>query len=385
MRKLIYIITYLTLSIPLNAQVKKDEINFTFKGTIKGKQNGELYLSYITATGNFIEQKARIKNGKFLFNGILTEPTHAFIKAAGNPDYKDDDPNFTELFIESGTMRGQFTWNHFKQATITGSQSQKQFDSITKKQHFILATRDLLIAQSNSIKTLMESDLQSERLRKQDSVLQVQIQHNRPQLYQLIFFFISKHPESYISPYLLFYNQPFISSDSLKAFYYNWNTNIQNSYWGKKIQTVIAGLPGSIAPDFTAVNINGDTITLTTINKNKVVLIDFWATWCVPCRAGNPHLIKLFKMYRQKGFDIISVADDDTNIAAWKTAIEHDATGGWHQLLKGAGTTNDIGLKYSATSYPTKILVDGSGKIILRAEGSNDVALDKKLAELLDE
>ncbi len=385
MLKFIFIIFYISLTLSVSAQIEKTLSDFTFYGDIKGLKKGKLYLSYITETGKFIEKEALINNGKFSFKGILKEPTHAFIKAEGNPDYNNDDPNFAELFIEPGRMEGHFTWNHFKQATITGSRSQNEFDSITKKQRFILLERDFLTSQSNSIKALMESDLQSTRLRKQDSILQNRINSKNQQMHQIIFSFIAGHPDSYVIPYLLFYNQPFINSDSLRQLYNSWNANIQKSYWGRKIQTIIAGLPGSVAPNFTAKDMNGDTITLAAINKNKVVLIDFWATWCVPCRTGNPHLIRLYEKYHQKGFDIISVADDDTNIAAWKKAIEHDSTGNWHQVLKGAKTENDIGIKYSVVSYPTKILLDLYGKIIFREEGSNDTALDNKLAELFDQ
>jgi thiol-disulfide isomerase/thioredoxin len=155
------------------------------------------------------------------------------------------------------------------------------------------------------------------------------------------------------------------------------------------------GIPGSTAASFSTIDINGKPIKLSDF-KGKYVLLDFWASWCVPCRKSNPHLIEIYHQYKAKGFDIIGVSDDDTRQMQWRNAVKHDSTGIWHQILRGAGkitaqkssgNSKDLHQLYSIQSLPTKILIDPTGKIIGRY-GDNDTTdddLDKKLKEIFKE
>ncbi|MNE72996.1 Thiol-disulfide oxidoreductase ResA [compost metagenome] len=123
------------------------------------------------------------------------------------------------------------------------------------------------------------------------------------------------------------------------------------------------------------------------------MLLDFWASWCAPCRKGNPHLISLYSKYKDKGLEIIGISDDDSNLAAWKKAVEQDKIGIWKHVLRGLKRTSkgydkseDISEPYAIHSLPTKILVDKNGVIIGRygGGGENDEAMDKKLAEIFN-
>ena len=102
------------------------------------------------------------------------------------------------------------------------------------------------------------------------------------------------------------------------------------------------------------------------------MLLDFWGSWCVPCRKGNPHLKELYHQYKDQGFDIIGIAKDDDTRDAWVKAVEKDGLP-WHQILVG-----DLDTKYNVTSYPTKILVDQQG-IIIGRYGENEKELDEQL------
>jgi thiol-disulfide isomerase/thioredoxin len=146
-----------------------------------------------------------------------------------------------------------------------------------------------------------------------------------------------------------------------------------------------------MAKDFTALDINGKSLQLSDF-KGKYVLLDFWASWCVPCRKGNPHLKELYAKYQSKGCEVIGVSDDDRNHDAWKKAVDQDGLP-WHQVLRGLdidkkmrGIKNesDISEKYGINSLPTQILIDATGKIIGRYGGGGEPheALDKKLADI---
>lgn len=135
---------------------------------------------------------------------------------------------------------------------------------------------------------------------------------------------------------------------------------------------------------FSKTDINEKPISLEDF-KGQYILLDFWASWCGPCRAGNPHLISLYKKYHDKGVEFIGIASDDNNIPAWHKAIKKDRVGIWRHILSGNKRKgNDIGDKYAIHTLPTKILIDPTGKIIGRygADGENDAAMDKKFEEI---
>jgi len=152
------------------------------------------------------------------------------------------------------------------------------------------------------------------------------------------------------------------------------------------------GAVGSMASGFETKDINGKLLNLKEF-RGKYVLLDFWASWCIPCRKSNPHLITLYHKYSAKGFDIIGISDDDQRQIQWKNAVKQDSTNLWHQVLRGAVTTpdqatianpDDLHQRYNIQSLPVKILIDPAGKIIGRY-GDNDTTdddLDKALAAI---
>ena len=143
-----------------------------------------------------------------------------------------------------------------------------------------------------------------------------------------------------------------------------------------------------MAKDFKTTDINGKELTLSMF-QGKYVLLDFWASWCVPCRKGNPHLKELYALYHDKGFEIIGISDDDRDHDAWKNAVSHDGLP-WKHILRGLQFINgqydrskDISDGFGIHSLPTALLIDASGKIIGRyGEGLDDrKKLDEQLAK----
>lgn len=134
------------------------------------------------------------------------------------------------------------------------------------------------------------------------------------------------------------------------------------------------------APNFSAESINGNDISLRSITKNaKVTLIDFWASWCGPCRAQNPHLKQLYNKYHSKGFDIIGVSEDKyTDINKWKNAVATDGLP-WHQVIDDNSRLANM---FGVSGVPHTVLLDSKGGIIFAKKSS--ITIEKKLKEIFD-
>jgi thiol-disulfide isomerase/thioredoxin len=118
---------------------------------------------------------------------------------------------------------------------------------------------------------------------------------------------------------------------------------------------------GYNAPELALPSLNGDTLRLSSL-KGKVVLLDFWASWCGPCRMANKGLAKLYSKYKSKGFEILSVSLDE-NSNSWKKAIKKDKAI-WLQVIDDRGPEAFTAMKWQITSIPTTYLIDKEGKLV---------------------
>jgi thiol-disulfide isomerase/thioredoxin len=143
-----------------------------------------------------------------------------------------------------------------------------------------------------------------------------------------------------------------------------------------KIQSALK--PGVAFPDFNEKDLAGEPLSIARF-KGKVVLVDFWATWCVPCRGELPNVLAAYKEYHDKGFEIIGISlDQDENTL--KTFIKEKGMG-WPQYFDGKRWGSKLGQKYGINSIPMTFLLDRDGKIV--AKGLRGAALDEQLAKLL--
>jgi len=135
---------------------------------------------------------------------------------------------------------------------------------------------------------------------------------------------------------------------------------------------------GGEAPDFTQATPAGGDLSLAQL-RGKVVLVDFWASWCGPCRRENPNVKRVYDAYKEKGFEILSVSLDNTK-DRWLQAIEQDGMN-WLHVSDLKGWKNEAAQLYSVTSIPHTVLLDAEGRIIAR--GLRGEQLESKLAEIL--
>ncbi len=138
---------------------------------------------------------------------------------------------------------------------------------------------------------------------------------------------------------------------------------------------------GDMLPDITLTNPDGDTISLSS-KRGRIVLVDFWAAWCPPCREENPNLVKLYDIYHYRGFDIFQVSLDQRK-EDWTAAIRNDRLGKWSHVSDLKYRDSEVVKRFGITEIPANYLIDGEGRVIdINLRGP---MLQKKLEELFNQ
>lgn len=354
---------------------------FILHGAISGIDSGIVTLSYINCIGVQKIDTQHLKRGVFDFKGNVSEPTWAMLRGSVSSSAIDE-PNATRIIIEPRKMTISLKNNEFKNSEITGSKTQTEYDLLNSKLKSISRQEDSLVKKIKyfsdlpTLDSVSKTHILSKLEMDRDSIIDMKL--------SVYVDFISSHPNSYLSSYFLFYliNSRFrYPAKNARILFSRLNPNIKKSSYGKEIEKRLASTENYPAAQFIATDINGNTVNLSSF-KGRYVLLDFWASWCIPCRKNTPHLLKIYSQYHQFGLDVIAIANDDKSKDAWSKAIRDDKTGVFYHILQGVGSKNDIGKKYGIYPIPVKILIDQAGFVILRIEGDNDDLLDKKLIEV---
>lgn len=361
-----------------DAQTLKN--NFKLKGTINGSDSDLIYLAYTNQKDERITDSTKVSNGQFLFEGNVSGPVMAYLylKKGGRNE------NSVSFFIEPVSMSVDLKLNDFKNAIISGSKTQNEYSELTSEKQKV--TNRWTIVMDTLTAVNKRSNFEYQELKNW-----VLTPYNA-EMDELDFAFFKKYPKSPATAFILRFYVSRLSLDSLRMYYSRLGEKVQQSPMGREIEAEIQklkqGSPGSLAANFTTTDINGKSLSLSDY-KGKYVLLDFWASWCVPCRKGNPHLKELYTKYKDKGFEIIGISDDDRNHDAWRKAVEKDGLPWKHVLrgfdmdkrMKNLPNEKDISEKYGIHSLPTKILIDPKGMIIGRF-GEEEAALDKQLESI---
>jgi thiol-disulfide isomerase/thioredoxin len=362
---------------------------FVLKGYVTNLKEGKIYLNYPNAEGKYVSDSVALQNGVFRFEGKIAEPV--MVGLSGKTKSRSvEDPNTTRFFISPGETNVMLADQAFRDAVIVGSPLQDEYAELVSEQNKIAKRWKPIMDTLSAINKRSNVQFQETK----NWVLTPYHAETK----EITDRFLTTHPTSFVTAYLLRFERG-ISDMALQGYYDRFPEKVQNSSYGKALKEELdnrkKGVPGAMAAAFTTKDLEGKTLSLNDY-KGKYVLLDFWASWCVPCRKGNPHLKELYAKYKGKGFEVIGVTDDDRNPDAWKKAVEKDELP-WKTILRGLkmtvngdnvniDRTNDISSRYNISSLPTQVLIDPNGKIIGRYGGDGGEihdALDEKLAELL--
>lgn len=196
---------------------------------------------------------------------------------------------------------------------------------------------------------------------------------------------ILANPTLATSGYYLDFLKNDMSLDELETTFNALSEEVRNSPLSKEVRDEIAILksvqPGNPAPDFTLPQADGTPLTLSDL-RGKVVVVDFWASWCKPCRAGNPAMKEFYKKYHDSGVEVLGISND-TNHDQWRKAIEEDQLP-WLNVVDefpNPRSTGRVITMYAAPYLPTLILIDQQGKIV--AHNIEKADLEQEVLKLL--
>ena len=353
----------------------------TLNGTVNGLEGEWIHLVYTVQDTVKVQDSVRIANGAFVFSRTLEAPVAQATLYVGNPeDYRN--VKYVGVFLEPGEMTIALDTAAFNKPTITGSASQAENDSLN-------AAMEEVYAAVQSVRDSMQNC--SDEARK--AVLQAQADSLYEVADRMRTDFVKSHPASFVAAYNLIIMTGRTGYAELKSIYDNLSADVKQYANLADVRSELAALertqPGQPAPLFRALSWKGDSIGIADL-KGKYVLLDFWASWCVPCRKSFPHVKELYKKYHAKGLEVFCVADNDSSPDKWREAIEKDGVQDFYHVLRGlkwdrskglAGMdhSNDISDLYAVHYLPTKYLIDKEGNIIGKFE---DAELDAKLKEI---
>jgi peroxiredoxin len=393
MKRLLVIVAGIAVTTHSMAQEKRGP--FQLDGTITGKNSGYVHIRY--GNGFYMEDSCAIKNGSFSFKGMLSEPVMATISGDG-----DDGFNF---YLDPGQMTINVKSPTFKEATVTGSASQAEYLELLEaragvQQEIAPISKTLEEANKQYLNAIQarKSEAELNALKSKADVAKGRLLPLEERSREVSYDFFRSHATSYVTAAELRYFASYMKPGELKAHISKLAPFLQTSIYGQELTDMLEkiqnGAPGSQAQLFSQPDINGKTLTLLDF-KGKYLLLDFWGSWCLPCRKNNVHLKEVYARYKDKGLSILGVADNDSKPEDWKKAIDKDGIGIWNHVLRGLDPVKfkedgkpqpgDIYSMYGVHAVPTQILINPEGVIIARfgSGGENYELLDTKLAEIL--
>ncbi|MCK5822654.1 MAG: AhpC/TSA family protein [Bacteroidales bacterium] len=363
-------IFFIAIIVLLIFSCQNNEKNFTINGVVNSTDTGKVFLQAVVDNKLQDIDTAEIKNGVFAFSGKVNDPELYLIKIGNKTD-------LLPFFVENSEISVKINPDSIGDAVIEGSQSQKVFHSFSKGVEKYQKKENNIYAQYQNIRKTASKEMLDDLEKLYDSIYEQQQVFVKD--------FVLENNNSVVSAYIILRHLIYqLDVDSLQKITNSLDPLLSESKYVKKLyqriellRTVAIGQP---APEITLNDTAGNPISLSAF-KGKYVLIDFWSSWCSPCRDENPNIVKAYKTFNSKGFEVFGVSLD-TKKENWEKAIKDDGLT-WTQVSDLKGWKCAAGKLYAVNSIPHSVLIDKQGIILANDLRGED--LTKKLIEIFAE
>jgi peroxiredoxin len=322
--------------------------SFTILGTAVGYADGTV-VDLLNGNNRAAEATTTIVGGKFTLTGKQAKPDFKLLVF-------DKSPSYVPLFLDNSEVTISASKDHPEQTIVTGSPSHNDF-----------------IAYSMATKPY-ESLFQPEGEKKPEAI---------QQCVQTLLNFLSEKNKSYIAPLAIFRIHQITGDNRLmEQLYSNLAAEVKKTpigeYVGSLVDEARKDPMGKVIADFEQEDVNGNKVNIKSF-RGKYVLIDFWASWCGPCRGENPNVVAAFNRFKDKNFTVLGISLDKSK-GPWLEAIKKDGLT-WTQLSDLKGWGNEVSQQFGIQSIPQNYLIDPNGVVI--GKNLRGAALEAKLESVI--
>lgn len=362
---------------------------YVLKGHIEGLPDGtHVQLVPVSHDSELPFADTTVVNGQFVFTGKMEEPRafHLLVKDAygsRNLMLENTQMEVTGKLVAKKEADGGVSYN-LSSLSVKGSPLSARYDSLLSARTYMDSLYALNARKFAAFDSLMLAAYQAKDQAKIQALRQSEGGKAKAAADKAFFSTVDSlyrqvvmtNKDSFWGPLMMISFTTYLSED-MKPWYEAFSPAAQQSYYGQKVKEELypAGKEGTVVPDFKVKDKTGKEVSLSELRQGKkYVLIDFWASWCNPCRKEIPNLKKLYAQYNDKGFEIVSISIDQKK-ADWEKALKEEGLT-WPNFLDETG----VAALYKVKFVPTMYLITSDGVMV--GENLRGEALATKLKEL---
>lgn len=365
MKRIIYLVAVILLVSACSVEPK-----YVVRGKIEGSDTITFYLQKREA-GKIVNIDSAVSSkGNFTMKGGAVDHPQLVQLVAG------DTRKRTSFYLENSVITVKGSLDSLFKAEISGSKTHDEYKSFVESNKPLSDIYSQIYSEYQEATQTGNTALLADIEKRADSVQNEMLNNQKN--------FVINNPSSFVTPSILGSISYEMEADELEVIINNLDTAIsslpQIVILKERVVQLKRVAVGQKAPDFTMNDVNGNPVTLSSKIGSKLLLIDFWAAWCGPCRKENPHIVKVYNEFNKKGFDIFGVSLDQKK-EDWVKAIADDKLT-WTHVSDLQYWSSSAAKTYAVSAIPASFLLDETGTIIAKNLRGDD--LYNKVKEVLE-